>query len=241
MYLRKLNYFKYNRPERGWAMMNNIYEDARRNYPEISFVLVQNCIAGIMGVDAFAPQNLVMTTPELPGEINWVEVDSLKIGGQYVDLKHEKNYKTTLTNKSDNPMNWNAGFYGYYSSLLYNGEIVPAAQTFLNGCERSFIETTVNPGETAVVEVDTTTISVDEQAPEQKLRLLPNPAGERFFVEASVKVHYLEIFDLTGVLIKRIVADKDVFAVDVSNFVPGVYLLKFGTGEGISAKRIIIR
>ncbi len=234
-------YFKYNQPERGWAMMNNIFEDNRHNYPEIAFVLIQNCITGIMGVDAFAPQNTVTTTPRLPGEIDWVEADSLKIGQQYIYLKQEKNYKTTLTNKSNNQLTWNAGFYGFYASLLKNGAILPAVQTSLNGCERSFVEVTLAPGETATVEVDTATVSVDKRTLNRMIRVFPNPADNMLYVTARQNIQNIEIYDLAGIKTEYFTVIGNTFTIDVSNYLPGVYLLKIESENGVTVKRFVVR
>jgi hypothetical protein len=221
-------YFKYNQVERAWEMMNNVYDDNRRNYPEISFVLVANCIAGVMGLNADIPHGKVITVPRLPEEIEWAEVDSVKAGNQYIYVKHEENARTTFTNKSEEPLNWQASFYGGFTKLKHNGNPEDAQQTTLNGQQISFLQLEVQPGQTEVVEVDSMYVALPEHSCNRQQLIFPNPAADKITVQVGSGTTQLNIYNITGTFVKSVeVNGKEEVTVDVSGLPAGEYFVRW--------------
>ncbi len=233
-------YFKYNQPERGWIMMNDVYNDDRRNYPEISYVLLSNCVMGIMGVDANAPQNIVMTCPRLPADIEWVEVDSVKIGEQYLYVKHEENTKTTLTNKSDIVLNWKAKFYGKYSMLLLNGDPVNATIGELNGRDISYINVEVQPNQTDIVQADSLYLYIAEKDFCLEQQIFPNPVANKVSIYTNKEIKSIEIYDMMGTRMKSVNIEKrGLITVDVSDLKIGVYIVKINKDGFTNSSKFI--
>ena len=219
-------YFQYNQAERGWVMMNNVFQDNRRNYPEISYVLVANCITGMMGIDADAPNNKIMSCPRLPEDIDWLEVDSVKIGEQYLYVKHESNTKTILTNKSDETINWQAQFYGGYSKLLHNETPVNATLGDLYGQEITYINLELQPNQTDVVEADPVYLGFNNYQFHQNPSVFPNPAEDKLSINIRKGAYKIEVCSVAGEIVKsKYLQSSDLITIDISDLKSGIYFV----------------
>jgi hypothetical protein len=76
-------------------------------------------------------------------------------------------------------------------------------------------------------------------APSDAIDVFPNPANDILTVEAPVK-SVIEIFDLSGKMIKAEQMDNDRKEINVKSLREGVYILKAYTEQFVSVKRIII-
>jgi len=204
-------------------------------------VLVQNCVTGIMGVDAYAPEHFISTIPRLPAGIQWAELDSLKAGSQYIYLRHDRNYKTTLTDKSDQPLFWHACFYGNYSVIIHNGQPVTALQDVLNGREISYIPVTLQPGETHIAEADTTTFSVPGLELLPNVGIYPNPNEGLLRVSAGSPVKTIRVYNSKGALVKQLKAGTKTVVINVSGLESGIYILNIETGKETVSRKIILK
>ncbi|TDE06963.1 T9SS type A sorting domain-containing protein [Flavobacterium sandaracinum] len=82
------------------------------------------------------------------------------------------------------------------------------------------------------------TLGLAQNAELLKLTLYPNPVTNTLFLNSlNQKIEKVEIYSITGALVKSI--EKDVDAIDVSNLNIGSYLVKVSTDQGTSTKRII--
>ncbi len=234
-------YFRYNQPERGWTMMKNIYYDPRKNYPEISFVLLSDFVMGMMGVDADAGRQKVATLPRLPQDIAWLEADSVPVGDQYVSIRHEKNVKTVLTNCSDKELHWQARFYGNYNQLLLDSNPVEALHDTLDGQLISYINTGIQPGGTGTVVVDSASVSKRDMTGTGRFQIYPNPAREHISFFLDIPVRQIRLYDNAGRLWKTLNhPSPGLTRIDISSLAPGEYFLKV-TGKDFVEDRKFIK
>ena len=103
-----------------------------------------------MGIDAHAPNNQVCTLPQLPDEVLWAEADMIPVGSKMVTVLQENNSRTTLSNRSNSPINWEIRFYGNYDFINLNGVNHSTIASRLNGPIISSIQTTVEDNQTSV-------------------------------------------------------------------------------------------
>ena len=134
-------FFLYGQRERGWHYMEQLYygDAYRRNYPELPYTFVSHTIRWLVGVEADAPNSTVSTLPQLPDEVSWVEADNVPVGSWKLKIHQDGNAKTTLTNKGDSPIKWEAPFYGKYAFINLNGVDHSATVSTLNGLTISSI------------------------------------------------------------------------------------------------------
>ena len=59
-----------------------------------------------------------------------------------------------------------------------------------------------------------------------KIKLYPNPANDKIYIESQLMNHNAEIFDINGKLILSKLIDSDVATIDVSNLTTGIYFIK---------------
>jgi hypothetical protein len=143
-------FYPYGEREKGWFWLKSNY-NSRWEYPEISYTCIGNTIRWLMGVSADAPANFVLTLPQLPSEITWIEADNVLIGSKKVKVRHDNNTKTTLTNRSGATINWEARFYGNFPNLFVAGKSVAATVWNLNGKTVSSVYPSVAAGSTLIV------------------------------------------------------------------------------------------
>ena len=145
-------FFPYGQKERGWHYMKELYyaDPERREYPELPYTFVSHTIHWLMGIDAHAPNNQVCTLPQLPDEVLWAEADMIPVGSKMVKVLQENNSRTTLSNRSNSPINWEIRFYGNYDFINLNGVNHPTTVSTLNGLTISSIQTTIEGHRTSV-------------------------------------------------------------------------------------------
>jgi len=146
--------YKYDQAESGYSRLLKMADpsDARRNYPEVSYAFVGSAVEGLMGLKLNAPENTIETTPKLTKETQWVEMKYIPWKTGFVSVRHEGLNATTLTSGANEPFTWRAVLPGNQSTLYVNGKAVKAKTTTnFNGEPMSYVEVTVNAGETISV------------------------------------------------------------------------------------------
>ncbi|MGF1687409.1 hypothetical protein L4C36_12040 [Photobacterium japonica] len=156
-------YFPYNRNEEAWKWMQYIMDvkdlpherptqGTNGDYPEISFTFISNTIEGLMGIKPDAANKQIITASHLTHDIDWLAVDNLIMGNFELTIQHEGIHKTTLTNKSEDTLTWQAWFYGVHPTLLVNGTVMEAQHQIVNGQPVSYVDVSVAGDTTQVVE-----------------------------------------------------------------------------------------
>ncbi len=122
----------------------------RREYPEVSFGVMEGIVQGVMGVSADAGSNRITTLYNYPFQ-HCASIDHLNILSAEVNLKHCKK-ESTLTNNGKKTVTWRAAFHGNHSWLLMNGKKVKAfLQTDIMDNQTSYTDIRLLPGKTATV------------------------------------------------------------------------------------------
>ena len=147
-------FYKYGRVEAGYstlvAMMNPKLK--RREYPEVSFTVVGNLGAGLMGIRPSADLEAVETYPQLTKRTKWAALHHVPVGKNVISVRHEQTGKTVLSNESGPEMTWRASFPGKASELYVDGSRVAAETGIrLGGGTEVFYVVRVKAGETRAV------------------------------------------------------------------------------------------
>jgi hypothetical protein len=118
----------------------------RREYPEVSFGVLQGIVLGLMGVEADARYNRITTIFRSSSETT-AELDKLPVLKTLIKVKHEGTKATQFFNKGKYPVIWRVKFSGDYPYLYDNGKpIVARQERDWEGHIFSFADFTVNPG-----------------------------------------------------------------------------------------------
>jgi hypothetical protein len=118
----------------------------RREYPEVSYGVIEGIIHGYMGIEPDATKKTITTLyREKNGAIS--EVDNLPVLNTVLSIKHE-NQKTTLSNKGNIPVQWRAMFTGNYDAIFINNKKIVANHEKDNyGNLFTFVDVPVNSGQ----------------------------------------------------------------------------------------------
>lgn len=126
----------------------------RREYPEVSYTVIGNLGAGLMGIHPSSRPEEIETYPQLTAETEWAALDHVPAGHNIISVKHTLTGATTFSNESGPDILWRASFPGNSKKLLVDGSRVPAeSATRAGGMVESFYALHVRSGETRVVSV----------------------------------------------------------------------------------------
>ena len=127
-------------------------ENARRDYPENSFTVIEHITRGLMGVQADAITNTVSTLPRLE-ENSWAEMKELAVLSNIISVKHDTN-TTTFTNLSGTPLTWRSCLPGIHDYLYVNGIKRKCDKVVDHGKSYSSLTSVVKTGEVMRVSVN---------------------------------------------------------------------------------------
>lgn len=115
----------------------------RREYPEVSYGVIEGIVHGYMGIEPDATTKMVTTLYR--GKIGTVsEVDSLPVLNTVLSIKQESQ-KTTFHNKGNTSLQWRAMFSGNYDAVFINNKKVAANhKKDDNGNSFTFVDIPVN-------------------------------------------------------------------------------------------------
>jgi hypothetical protein len=92
----------------------------RREYPEVSFGVVEAVVMGLMGVDMVPGTRTVCTLYRGSGGA-WLA--DLPVLGTKISVKHMGPKKSALTNMGERSLVWRAGFSGKHTSATVGGRV----------------------------------------------------------------------------------------------------------------------
>ncbi|MBL0739513.1 hypothetical protein JI750_21660 [Flavobacterium sp. GN10] len=121
-------------------------ETKRREYPEVSYGVIEGIIHGYMGIEPDASKKII-TTVNRGKKDSISEVDNLPVLQTTLAVQH-KNQTTTLHNKGENFIEWKAMFTGNYTSIFINDKKAAVIHEKDNkGNPYTAITIRVNPGQ----------------------------------------------------------------------------------------------
>lgn len=126
----------------------------RREYPEVSYALIEAMVSGMMGIIA-EPQGMQITTmSRLSTHTEWAEISGIPVLNNFITVKHEGNRKTTFTNQSGEKITWKAVFNQTVEYLWVNGQKVKTqVGVSKTGLPVSYVLVVVEKGETKGISV----------------------------------------------------------------------------------------
>jgi hypothetical protein len=118
----------------------------RREYPEVSYGVIEGIVHGYLGIEPDAAKRTVTTLYRgKSGVIS--EVDNLPVLNTVLFVKQE-NQKTSLHNKGNVPIQWRAMFSGNYDAVFINSKkVVANHKKDGNGNSFTFVDVPVNSGQ----------------------------------------------------------------------------------------------
>jgi Right handed beta helix region len=129
---------------------------ARREYPEVSFGVVQAVVLGLMGVDVLPGTHTVTTLYRHRGSGDaWLS--ELPVLGTTLTVRHVSSFETAVANTGARRVVWRAQFSGSFASARVGGKMMPMQRIFDKwGRSISYVDVPLNAGERMVVIVSQT-------------------------------------------------------------------------------------
>jgi hypothetical protein len=149
-------FYKYGRSSSAYAVLVALMSPAlkRREYPEVSYSVIGNLGAGLMGIHPSFHAEEIETYPQLTAETKWAVLHHVPVGHNVISVKHTQAGATTFLNESGPEVVWRASLPGRSPTLLVDGARVRAeSATRAGGTVESFRSVHVGSGETRVVSV----------------------------------------------------------------------------------------
>lgn len=140
--------YKYGFGDKAYEYIIHLTDPAtkRREYPEVSYGVIEGIIHGYMGVEPDATKKMV-TTLYRGKNGTTSEVDNLPVLSTMLNVKQE-NQKTTFHNKGNMSIQWRAMFSGNYNAVFINNKkIVANHKKDDNGNLFTFVDIPVNAGQ----------------------------------------------------------------------------------------------
>jgi hypothetical protein len=121
----------------------------RREYPEVSFGVIQGIVLGLMGVEVL-PGTRTVTTLYRSNSTGNAALESLPILGTTITVKHMGRTQSQVINTGSQPFLWRAMFTGKISKVKIRDRILALQhQTDKWGHIVSYTDITLAPGESA--------------------------------------------------------------------------------------------
>lgn len=145
-------FFRHDRIEDGVFMLKYLTDSSthRREYPENPFAVTGAFVSGLMGVNADAPSNYIITFSGILDPAEWAEIDKLPIMNNQIRLMHEGRHTSELENLSGESIVWQAYLEGNQEHWYINGSKINYTDAIIDwyGHELSTWTIEVTPGET---------------------------------------------------------------------------------------------
>ncbi len=142
-------YYQYDENHQAYEELMDLSdpEKPRRDYPEVSFAVVEAVVEGLAGVQGDAVDKSVLTLPRLKDNDTWVEFNNLPMFQGTIDLAHYGNSQSWLENHTSIPIIWRITFPVGSQTLVVN-EVEEQARvgTTISGMEISQVEFVVEVG-----------------------------------------------------------------------------------------------
>jgi hypothetical protein len=160
--------YRYGAPEAAYAEIMDLAHPGRerQEYPEVSYSVVGAIVNGLMGVNVETDipiediaqgkpfEIVVRTLPHLTAKTTWAELRNLPIGKGTVTVRQYGERRTSLVNKEETKLNWEAAFPGSFSTLIVNGKPVNAHTELRHlGRAVTWVRIQVKPNKSARVEI----------------------------------------------------------------------------------------
>ena len=120
---------------------------ARREYPEVSFGVIEGIVQGLMGITPDASTGAVSTAYQSNGSGN-AQINHLSLLHTTIDVAHMNKQQSAISNTGTRSLKWKAIFFGTYKRAYANGKLI-AIKKGTDPQQRTIaiVETIVKPGQ----------------------------------------------------------------------------------------------
>jgi len=126
---------------------------ARREYPEVSYGIIEGIVQGLMGVAPDA-RNYSLSTIYKTKEFGNAMISNLPVLGTTVNLSHLSRSRSSISNTGKKAFNWRAMFYGAFKHARVNGSVANVKRKMdAQNVTVTLVETSVKPGRKINIEV----------------------------------------------------------------------------------------
>jgi hypothetical protein len=146
--------YRYGHHTDAYAALQHLFSPKlpRREYPEVSYGVLDAIVRGMIGLSAEANRSRLATVGRLDDHVGWVAVEDLPILDNRIELCHMGNAETRLFNKQGPAIRWQARFGGNEQMLLVeNTEMLATRSIGQNGQALSWVEISVPTGEARTI------------------------------------------------------------------------------------------
>lgn len=125
----------------------------RREYPEVSFGVIDGIVQGLMGISPDAQNNTISTLFKSNSKGS-ATLNNLPVLQTTVKITHSNTYQSAITNSGKNSIKWKAMFSGNYRHASVNGAVqIPINETNAQGKVMCWVQVNVKPGMQIKVDV----------------------------------------------------------------------------------------
>ncbi|MFH0760254.1 MAG: hypothetical protein V2A67_01970 [Bacteroidota bacterium] len=102
-----LEFYRAGRNDTAYSLLTRLMSPdlKRREYPEVSFAVLETIAMGVMGIVPDATNRSVTTTPRLTAPTHWAELKDMPLFDGTVNLRHD-GFSSTLTNNTKRNITW---------------------------------------------------------------------------------------------------------------------------------------
>jgi len=103
-----LEFYRYGKLEQAYALLVRLMapELKRREYPEVSYAVLETLAMGLMGIQPDAAHRTVTTTARLTSATRWAELRDMPLFDGTITLRHEGISTSTLANNTKDDITW---------------------------------------------------------------------------------------------------------------------------------------
>jgi hypothetical protein len=140
---------------RGYILYLSNPSTPRREYPEVSFGVIEGVVQGLMGISPDASTNTISTIYKTNSTTSNATINHLAVIHTMVNITHLNKHQSVLRNTGKRSLKWKAMFYGNYKMAYANGKPIPVKKETDDQSKKvSLIEITVQPGKAVSVKVE---------------------------------------------------------------------------------------
>lgn len=141
-------FYNYDANEAAYDVLMDLTrsDKPRREYPEVSYGVVEAMVMGMMGLKS--ENTIISTKSRLSENTFWVKFDNIPIHENLISLRHDGRNQSTFHNQSKEVLVWRACFDGDFDQIIVNGRPIKTTQsTAISGQLMSWVEVEVSGGE----------------------------------------------------------------------------------------------
>ena len=126
----------------------------RREYPEVSFGIIEGIVQGLMGITPDARSRTISTIFKMTGQ-GTAAITQLSLIRTMINIAHVNNHQSMIINTGKQSFKWKAMFKGNYQRAYTNSTLLPLKkEKDMDGKTISYIEINVKPGMKITVNVE---------------------------------------------------------------------------------------